>query len=340
MQKIIIILFFGSHHLLLARCLDCELIGNLCTFTGVETTAEMQYFYPSATQKDDVERVQFKNSRIYNLTDELCQTFPNLSDIRIINVSLEVVAPNALHQCKNLRSLHISYNNLTKLTAKIFSENKELNSVILQHNQLKSIDGGIFDNLNSLRVLGLPENDLSEFPLYQFPVLENLEDLFIFENDLTDLDEQELLLKFPNLKNIYIHNNVFDCDRLQVIINAFKRRGIAIRHWENKNVLKNSGLQVIENVECMTKDEHVTQIIKSGLINSIDLRKRLGIVDLENEVHSIKCDQSDKKGTDLINMKKYCKLEALKNFYCNAQDNHYSSQSEAEHYYAQIQYNN
>lgn len=312
--------------LLLLLCLkheneavQCLLNGTSCIFSEVNTTKARPLFHPSSVNNNKVQKIQFKRSSMYILTEEICETFPNLTELRIINVSLGRITSNALHGCRKLTFIHVSMNNITDLPLNLFEKNRDLYAVVLQNNHLKSIDGRMFAHLKSLTHLAVPENYLDEFPVYQFPVLDKLTSLYIYENDITDLDEQELLLKFPNLKHIYMHNNLFDCDRLKIVINALRRNGIEFRQFDKHIRTRNSNLSTIENIECMTKDEHVTRIVDSKLSNTINLRKQLGISALEEEMKSQKKGQleatvqyrtmsDDKFFMEVLNNSKYNEL--------------------------------
>lgn len=198
-----------------------------------------------------VQKIKFNNSTIQILTDDLCKTFPNLSELYLIKVSLEYIEPRAFDQCKQLIYLNIWMNNFSRLHEDVFDQNQKLVELNLQNNGLQVIQGKIFDSLHHLSFLNLAENFLTKFPVQEFPVMDQLEYLFLHSNNLTDLDERELKNKFPNLKSININNNLFDCDRLKTIVESLKRSEVKLLTWYEQIYQ----IYNVEDIMCLTKEQ-------------------------------------------------------------------------------------
>lgn len=248
-HKLLIILLFWINY---NQALECVLIGKNCTFTGIRTSESAPHFHPFASDNHTVEIVEFTDSVMPVLTDELCKVFPNLRELWADKLSMEEITPNALHECKKLTYVSFWTNKLITLDPTIFNGNPELETVSFQLNYLDAIDGKMFKHNQNLQRLCLAENFLRKLPLDQFPILEKLKVLFIQVNDLTDLDELELTRRFRNLKEIYMHNNVFDCDRLRIIIDALRRNNIEVKEWFKHVYVRNTNLTTVDNVECVT----------------------------------------------------------------------------------------
>lgn len=234
------------------QALECTLIGKNCTFTGIQTSESAPHFHPHASDNQTVEIVEFTDSVMPVLTDELCKVFPNLKELWADKLSMEQIAPNALHECKHLKYVSFWTNKLQTLDANIFEMSPKLETITFQLNYLNTIDGKLFKHTKNLQRLCLAENFLSKLPLDQFPILEKLESLFIHVNDLTDLDDLELIRKFRNLKEVYIHNNLFDCARLRIILDGLRRNNVEVKEWYKHVYTRNKNLTTIENVECVT----------------------------------------------------------------------------------------
>lgn len=230
--------------------LECTLIGHNCTFSGVRTTEAAPLFHPYASDNYTVEIVEFTDSVIPVLTNELCKVFPNLKELWADKLSLEKIHPDALHDCEQLVYVSFWTNKLKGVDSHVFDENLELETISFQLNFLNDIDGKLFHHNKKLHRLCLAENSLVKLSLESFPILEHLEELFLQMNYLTDLDDQELMRKFKNLKDIYIQNNMFDCDRLQVILDGLHKDNVEVKEVEHVN-LRNTNLNHLDNVECV-----------------------------------------------------------------------------------------
>lgn len=75
------------------------------------------------------------------LTDEICKAFPNLKEMYTEKLSMEPIAPKALHECKKLTYISFLTNKLRKLDQKLFEGNAELTYISIQNNLLENIDG-------------------------------------------------------------------------------------------------------------------------------------------------------------------------------------------------------
>lgn len=247
----------------------CTLNVSTCIFSGVRVTQSNPTFYPVSVNNSNVQKIQFKNSTVQILTNELCNAFPNLRELRLTNLSLEHIEKNVFHQCKKLINLNIWMNNFSRLNEDVFNENQKLIELNMQNNGLEVIRGKMFDSVSQLTFLNLAENALSEFPIHEFPVMGNLTHLFLYSNNLTDLDERQLKHKFPNLEYININNNLFTCDRLKTIIDALKFSKIKLLTWyEQIYSNRDLNMSTVGDILCLTKEQgNETQINNTDFMN-------------------------------------------------------------------------
>lgn len=254
-----------------AQALKCKLNGTLCTFSQVRTSKSDVFFNPSAEDNNAVKTVRFEDSVMPILTNELCKVFPNLKVLYVDQLLMEQIESNALHECKKLTSLSFFGNKLKNLDQNLFEGNPELTGLVISNNLLNTIDGKLFKHIKKLEWLYLSDNFLTEIPLDQFPRLENLEYLSI--NDVKDLDHQDLLQKLPNLKEIYMHNNVFDCDRLRIILDVLRKNKVQLKAVDKDRATRNTNLNTtIKNVECMTAEKQSLNANLSGKLSHFKLK--------------------------------------------------------------------
>lgn len=246
-----------------SQATSCVEVRDACRFSNVRLNETNIYFNPTTEKATTVEIVEFEvdSNVIPVLTDELCKAFPNLKELRLFEVYLKTVEPNALHECKNLTHALFYANQLETLDVNLFEKNPNIVKISIQENNFQTIDPNIFLPVKKLNHLVLAENFFTHLPIEDFPIILSLERLDIYVNELTDLDEHGLLYKFPNLKMIYMHNNIFNCERLRIILNFFKRNGVEVKEHFKNAFPRNLGLDTIDNVECLTEEERFKRIM-------------------------------------------------------------------------------
>lgn len=238
------------------QAIKCVLRKTTCTFNGLRTTEANSRFYPASKDNSAVEKINFINSTMHTLTDELCRNFRNIRELDISNLKITNIISNPLRHCKQLSILNMSMNDFGQLNHELFEENYKLSKLDLKNNKLKVIPTQTFDNMPRLSYLNLGGNFLTEFPVQNFPVHNRMKCLLLYSNNITDLDEKGLLQNFPNLKQININNNLFECDRLTIIVRKLKSSGIEIQTWvEQTHRNRGFDTSTVEGIECIAEEK-------------------------------------------------------------------------------------
>lgn len=258
LKPLIIIYLFLYNYAQAHECIFKTAIK--CIFNGVRTSKSNLYFNPTASNHSAVTSNNFVRSVMPILTNELCKAFPNLIRLALPSLSMEQIMPNALHECKKITSIYFFNNNLQKLDPNVFEGSIELDFINLQVNHFTDIDGRVFASVPKLEQLILGENLLTELRLDTFPKMEKLQHIDISVNDLTDFDEHELLRKFPDLRSITMHNNLFDCGRLRNIIDVLHKNKVQLEEFERSEQTRNANLTTVENVECVSS--YISDLVK------------------------------------------------------------------------------
>lgn len=299
MKKILCIVFllFGPIY---GTIIKCELNDNKesnCIITGPRSLIDPSYDAFNDTK--NVIAISFNNFEMVNLTSEWCAKFVNLKEFRAENVSLKRIEPNAFDGCGKLKYLDLRHNNLTHLDKNVFKFNRELEGITLQDNNFEKIDVDMFIPTNKLKFLALNEmqgTGLTDFPSFRMPFLPLLEKVTVDSNAISDLDEDEILRKFPKLKTISIDDNPFHCVRLQEMLGAFEARNVKVLRWDHhyrrstKYPLKQVGeADCLEN-EQFDKQNPVDERIFAIRDETKWIRKQLRHVNatLYEEINSIK----------------------------------------------------
>lgn len=170
-------------------------------------------------------------STIHKMTDDVCNTFHFTKSIAASELKLFKIDENALYKCTKLESIFLYLNNITYLEKNMFKKNKKLKLLEVSYNQLASIEPSIFDNLSNLEKIVLDGNLLRKFPVKNIRQLNQLSSLHLANNSLRDLDEEEIIKKFPKLK--YLHfcpNDKIPKERLASLVWFFTTRSIHVNY--------------------------------------------------------------------------------------------------------------
>lgn len=243
----------------LAFSSKCEIRSDgFCVFTNVSTTELEPYFDPTADKPNTVLKIVIESSRMPIFTNEVCEAFSNLETIEAFELGIIKIIPGALDNCKSIVYVSFWNNKLTELPANLFQNNLELKTLHLQANRLKKLDVKVFGNLNNnLETLHLGLNFLTYSSLSELPYMEKLQKLELFRNELMNLNDTDIIYKFPQLKEINIEDNFFGCKRLLKILETFRKHKTNVDQFlksEHKRPRKHTPT-IINGVDCFLDDE-------------------------------------------------------------------------------------
>lgn len=154
--------------------------------------------------------------------------------IELNNVKIETFDEDTFKDCKQLKNLNLSNNEIKSLHEKIFKkksrsiiskDTNELERLNLSNNLMKTLNQNIFDECVKLRYLNLSFNCLTDLNENIFEKCINLETINLSNNKLTKLSKN-LFKPCKQLKKVYLANNkleylnanVFDdCNQLHKI---------------------------------------------------------------------------------------------------------------------------
>jgi Leucine-rich repeat (LRR) protein len=235
---------------------------KICEFPKpMKLTANEKHFIP----KSDVpaEEVLFISAltegrtEIHTLTSDICNAFPNLQVISIRETGLKEIDVDAFNNCKDLNQLSLVDNNISQIDPELFKENSKLSDIFLSGNNIRQIDpelfkknsklNGIYLSFNeieeidldmlkytpNLKHFELSGNQLKELNFTRMPVMEHLTHLYIHENKLTEIDQNEVIIKMPNLKTFMYNDNNIPKEEFDQLDTFFESNGIRVY---NKNI--------------------------------------------------------------------------------------------------------
>lgn len=134
---------------------------------------------------------------------------PHLQSLRMDhNYNLSVIESLAFHHLSELKSLNLSFNNISQLNADAFQDLGNLTFLSLTNNKLKQLPEMIFSTVPKLDILIMRQNFLTNFSAIATSVshLRNLTVLDLCINNLTSLSHADVTLP-KSLKTLYVCRN-------------------------------------------------------------------------------------------------------------------------------------
>ncbi|CAG9805341.1 unnamed protein product [Chironomus riparius] len=146
-----------------------------------------------------------------------------------------------------LQFLNMSYSYIGVLHEDTFSNMKDLKYLLLKGCSIEIIPFEIFGNNKHLITLDISDNLLESVDLHMFTGLDRLRLLDLSRNKLRKLDGFERIrLIMPELREINISNNQFECHDLSVIMKTFESIGVnVIKSHDGPEAKKN-----VDGVAC------------------------------------------------------------------------------------------
>lgn len=230
---------------------DYLLKDGVCTLSNIWSFGEQWILQHSNINVYAVDQVRFESAAMHIYTAELCKTFPFLKRLYAERLSITQIQNFALHECKLLTDVSFRVNELESVAENLFQGSPNLQFISFEDNRLKSINAKAFLPVTHLQALHLGGNHLAELPINHFPIMQHLTYLSIHSNILTDLDEQNLVHRLPELKQIYIQDNFFDCDRLSIIITVLVEMKVELIKWKSTKNSLNANFSEIEGIQCV-----------------------------------------------------------------------------------------
>lgn len=240
-----------------------------------------------------------ENTKI--LTNQFCNENENITIFYANRKGIDEVMVEAFDNCEKAREIFLQENSIKKLESDTFNTNNNVEAIYLDHNELTSIPEGLFDSLGSLKRLTLASNQLKEIEVGIFKGLESLEELYLHNNALTDLDEKQLLSNLPNLREISLRNNQFNCVRLETMLKSFRDRNVTVNLLPRNFGEKLRPISTRHGVECVeneSSEEEVSDAASSGQQHHQSEEEEDDDVDkILTEIKHLKNDVKDLKYT-------------------------------------------
>lgn len=225
---------------------------DLCYLEGLSLPKTGYRFLPIAEKPNDISFVVITNSSIAGLSRDLCDTFPNLKQISIINVGLEIIDGDALENCNTLRYLQAFNNRISKIPEQLFRFTRNIEEIDFYNNQIKHIGITHFQGLKRLKTLILSSNHINLFPA------DTLTDtgVLILElqtNDISYLDIETIVDKLPDLQAVNYQNNELSCVRVEQYNKLLTEKNILVLKKADERP-RYHDTRIIDEITCLPDD--------------------------------------------------------------------------------------
>lgn len=204
-----------------------------CTFRNMILNQTHQHFNPvpatgSLTDITSIDLGGKRGSSMKLLTSDICNAFPNIHWYDAHWLGLEEIQEDAFVNCVNLEKLRLYDNKLTSLNADLFKSNPKLRYLDVDMNRFKEINVKVFENTPMIEYLNFNDNQIKRFDVSEMPELNKLRVVRLANNLLSEMDEEEVVKKFPALREFIIcPNERIEYVRLRVMTEFMKGHGVA-----------------------------------------------------------------------------------------------------------------
>lgn len=245
-----------------------------CSLVGIEMNSNMTHFglLLDPTHVQDTRIVEVRDSMITIVNNLFCRTFPNLEEIRFLNVQVGEINEAALSGCSNLKVFELNEVNATHLPRRLFSGAPNLVQISIGKTVVWQLPMEIFDPLTHLKYLKLYFNELIEFPARLFENLVQLEELSLVGNDILDVNEKLVLQFLPNLKRINVQHNNLLCSRVEKMFRTLQPRGITFdtqqltTEQKVRDKYRTQNVASVQNIDCLNDPDWLQLKSQSNFI--------------------------------------------------------------------------
>lgn len=200
-----------------------------CAFLNINTTKENPNFQPYNEDPSYIYKVYILNtSRLEVLTSDICDYFPRLGELVILNVpNLQNFTADSVSACRDLSWFSLYGSSVTEIPLDLFKANPEMRHVIFKDVPIQAIQPGQFHGID-LSNLILVGTNITEFPVDSIKPEDSpyLKYFVTSSSNLVDFDLELLLSRFELLRQIGYDDNDIRCSRVEVMNGLMKARNV------------------------------------------------------------------------------------------------------------------
>lgn len=247
----------------------CSLVGTSCTFSNVIRNWTHYAWDPVSDDPNLVTEVKFTGSKMAIFTSNICQKFPSLKELYLVELGIENVQESAFNGCTELTGLWLNTNHIKVIHRNMFGDTIRLQTLDFHDNQLMKLDFDarelVFENLRELKVLNLSMNNLTEFSSQVINSNRKLEELSLYSNELSDVSAGLIVNHLPNLKRFLLDDNEISCTRVVELNQFLQSKGILNDHLANNKIRYYPQLTVFGDFKCNPDISFMASNFRKGI---------------------------------------------------------------------------
>ncbi|XP_044265512.1 leucine-rich repeat-containing protein 70-like [Tribolium madens] len=221
------------------------------------------------------------NNSINFLTQYNFKPLNNLVDLQLRRNSLVEIQTSAFNGLTNLKHLHLGNNRLRTVKRYGFVGLDNLQNLDLINNDFKHFDLSYVESLKKLETLWLEQNRLSNLSIdVKLDPLNSLYSLGINDNNLTVLNYKLLYNKMPNIRDVFIYNNSWNCELLINMQQFFQEQNVSLCMSFDCNPEKNKHLLEESSCEVMIdhKEEDSGEDFEADFVAEVGTCARISVI--------------------------------------------------------------
>ena len=221
--------------------------------------------------------INLNNNSIGNIGSAIFQSVSNLRELHLSSNNLTTI-PKALLNLSFMKTLDLSWNNISLIYEKSFDGLANLIHLNLSSNKIQNLTLTAFEGISSLLSIDLSDNNLTHIEEEAFLILTNLQVLKISKNNLTDMDGlfagmEKLLVLDISQNKISKFDYAFLPRQLLELNLSHNRVHKLGNHYEVHNFLKLSKLNVSFNNLTILKEISLPNSIDTAILNHNAINK-------------------------------------------------------------------
>lgn len=200
---------------------------------------------PNALEMVDSDELNFSYNKLKYLPANLFSHNVKFNRLYFVNNLISGIHPLALQKLENLTDLNLANNKLVSLEDDVLQMSSKLQRLWLNGNQIATIGPNAFLHSTALRELYIGNNRLTEFNLNLLSSTKVLEKLYLKNNELRGFDYHNLKKSVPDLKEIALTGNYFECSFADNMLAYLKRKRIQLHDYT---------FEIAYNITCISDE--------------------------------------------------------------------------------------
>lgn len=187
------------------------------------------------------------------------QTFPNVSQVKLISTGIEVLEENDFLNAAKLNNLHLELNYIRLISKTSFANAISLEALTLPANRIQIVENFSFETLKNLTKLDLQQNNLTNLTDNLLAGADNLREIYLNDNQIDTIADGALYSE--SLERIYLQDNRLKVLSMDLLTGTSSLYGIDL-----------SGNQLGSVQGIFNKCSNLTVIgLKRNILETIDL---------------------------------------------------------------------